>query len=513
MEVSIPVGTVRCLLCRGLVIYKNGDKSRFVSHLQNEHGAFFDTDYLLASSLMNDDQKVKVAKTVKVIQDNETVDYMSSLRNGPGQLTPIPTLQFPPSLSVSQIPTPGPSSHFVCGSCSAPFAMREDYVEHLTSGCNKTTDDTQGDIFKEDAGKRIFDHSDQLGYTPSVKREKIDAENQEFNMPKRSDFEDLDTSETVFGSINDVDQNLMQSSNDDQASSTEAQSQDLSTHTIGASYDGTPVSKQPKKFVCTFPPCPKSFSAKTSLSVHERKFHDRPLLKKGRKTKIDGNVDDGIKNEIEPFQSEECELPQSDSGSLNSNDLDSLYETKENPETTLEEADAEPSENQLNSSVMTDTSLIFNESLASEVEESQVFDDGDATESRSENLTSETDDLMSESGNKLSVDISKSKYFIKNPKVIANARGKSIKLFDEEASDLPMGWKMRSIEVKSNTTGTTNTIKHYLSPECKVLKTGLSVVEYLRLEGMLSTDKIIEIAQKLNVSEKKLRNLFSSAAE
>ena len=104
-------------------------------------------------------------------------------------------------------------------------------------------------------------------------------------------------------------------------------------------------------------------------------------------------------------------------------------------------------------------------------------------------------------------------YFIKNPKVIANARGKSVKLFDEEASDLPMGWKMRSIEVKSNTTGTTNTIKHYLSPECKVLKTGLSVAEYLRLEGMLSTDKIIEIAQKLNVSEKKLRNLFSSAAD
>jgi len=513
MEVSIPVGTVRCLLCRGLVIFKNGDKSRFVSHLQNEHGAFFDTDYLLASSLMNDDQKAKVAKTVQMTQGNETVDYMSSLRNGPGQPTPIPTLQFPPSLSVSQIPTPGPSSHFVCGSCSAPFVTREDYVEHLTSGCSKTSEDTQGDIFKEDAGKRIFDHSDQFGYTPSVKREKIEAENQEFNMPKRSDFEDLDTSETVFSSINDPDQNLMQNSNDDQAEVKEAQSQDLSTHTNGTSNDGTPVTKQPKKFVCTFPPCPKSFSAKTSLSVHERKFHDRPLLKKGRKTKIDGNLEDGTNNEMEPFQSEECNLPQSDSGFLNPNDPDSLEETKENPETTLEEADAEPNENQLNSSVMTDTSLTLNDTLASEGEESQVLDHGDATESQSENLIGETDDFMTESGNKPSVDISKSKYFIKNPKVIANARGKSVKLFDEEASDLPVGWKMRSIEVKSNTTGATNTIKHYLSPECKVLKTGLSVVEYLRLEGILSTDKIIEIAQKLNVSEKKLRNLFSSAVE
>ena len=110
---------------------------------------------------------------------------------------------------------------------------------------------------------------------------------------------------------------------------------------------------------------------------------------------------------------------------------------------------------------------------------------------------------------KPAIDISNSKYFSKNPNVIANARGKSVKLFDEEAPDLPKGWRMRSIEVNSKTGNGVSTIKHYLSPDTKVLKTGLSVIEYLRLEGRVSTDQILAIAEKLNVSEKKIRNLYN----
>ena len=77
MNNTIP-GTVCCLLCRGLVIYKasilflgpeqypcncnttlqDGDKTRFRNHMNNEHGAFFDLDYLLASCMMETEQKV-----------------------------------------------------------------------------------------------------------------------------------------------------------------------------------------------------------------------------------------------------------------------------------------------------------------------------------------------------------------------------------------------------------------------------------------------------------------------
>ena len=40
------------------------DKSRFRDHLFNEHGVFFDHDYLLASSMMDPGQKETVARTV-----------------------------------------------------------------------------------------------------------------------------------------------------------------------------------------------------------------------------------------------------------------------------------------------------------------------------------------------------------------------------------------------------------------------------------------------------------------
>ena len=57
--------TVRCLLCRGLVIYKSGDITRFTAHLANEHGAFFDIEYLLASCFMDEGQKEAIAHPIR----------------------------------------------------------------------------------------------------------------------------------------------------------------------------------------------------------------------------------------------------------------------------------------------------------------------------------------------------------------------------------------------------------------------------------------------------------------
>ena len=56
--------TIRCFLCKGFVLYKDGDLSRFRAHLANQHGVFFDVDYLLASCFMDDDQKQAIAQPV-----------------------------------------------------------------------------------------------------------------------------------------------------------------------------------------------------------------------------------------------------------------------------------------------------------------------------------------------------------------------------------------------------------------------------------------------------------------
>ena len=43
----------------------------------------------------------------------------------------------------------------------------------------------------------------------------------------------------------------------------------------------------------------------------------------------------------------------------------------------------------------------------------------------------------------------------------------------------------------------------------RVLKTGLGVVEYLRLEGRLTADQILVIARDvLQISEKKIKKLY-----
>ena len=61
-EEWLSTNTIRCFLCKGFVLYKDGDLSRFRAHLANQHGIFFDVEYLLASCFMDDNQKQAIAK-------------------------------------------------------------------------------------------------------------------------------------------------------------------------------------------------------------------------------------------------------------------------------------------------------------------------------------------------------------------------------------------------------------------------------------------------------------------
>ena len=53
-------GTVVCLLCRGMISFKAGDKARFESHLQHEHEAYFGLDVLLALSFVREDERWEI---------------------------------------------------------------------------------------------------------------------------------------------------------------------------------------------------------------------------------------------------------------------------------------------------------------------------------------------------------------------------------------------------------------------------------------------------------------------
>ena len=51
-ENGTPKGKVSCLLCRGFITYKSSDRTRFREHMENEHDVKFDSDVILAVSVM-----------------------------------------------------------------------------------------------------------------------------------------------------------------------------------------------------------------------------------------------------------------------------------------------------------------------------------------------------------------------------------------------------------------------------------------------------------------------------
>ena len=52
-----PKGKVSCLLCGEFISYKNSERTRFHDHLANEHDVKFDSNVILAISVMTAKEK------------------------------------------------------------------------------------------------------------------------------------------------------------------------------------------------------------------------------------------------------------------------------------------------------------------------------------------------------------------------------------------------------------------------------------------------------------------------
>ena len=56
---------VTCILCRGSVSVRRGDKTRFFSHISHDHEVHHDLELLFALSFMTDSEKEKVINLMK----------------------------------------------------------------------------------------------------------------------------------------------------------------------------------------------------------------------------------------------------------------------------------------------------------------------------------------------------------------------------------------------------------------------------------------------------------------
>ena len=345
MENSIPA-TVTCLLCHGLVIYRDGDKIRFREHMRNEHGAFYDLDFLLASSLMAADQKESVARSVKI------------------------------------------SSQYVAGESQTNELERSDV------GLEGEEEET----LKENTN---YDKDDQT------------------NQPE--------------------------------------------------------YSEQPKMKMKKKPGRKKAVKVVGEDSVTVSTKQEKAKQKKAQ----------GI---LGPRAAKRQRISVS---------------TEDSPGPALPEtSQSDPADQQTEAEV-------FNESSASSsfLTDTSLMDEDVMEDSEGQEENTPEQDLQSGVQSLAQVDLSSSKYFVKNPKMIANCRGSTRKLFLVNPV-LPEGWGQRMLEVTSKK-GDKLTSKHYLSPEMKVLRSGMAVVEYLRMKGELDLDQLKQLAKDLNVAEKKFQSLFS----
>ena len=112
---------------------------------------------------------------------------------------------------------------------------------------------------------------------------------------------------------------------------------------------------------------------------------------------------------------------------------------------------------------------------------------------------------LNETENPDEVNISKSKYFKANPQTVSTLSDKAgagdpFTVLDEK---LPAGWKVKEIlhEFKS---GRKERKRNYLTPDLKILKTGLAVLEYMRLSGKYSAKEIMDYAKYLSVPVNRL---------
>ena len=56
---------ITCLLCRGLIAFKDRNQTRFLDHMKEEHNVRFDFDVLLVATLLSEAEKVDLVGTNK----------------------------------------------------------------------------------------------------------------------------------------------------------------------------------------------------------------------------------------------------------------------------------------------------------------------------------------------------------------------------------------------------------------------------------------------------------------
>jgi len=443
----IPPGTVCCILCRGMIAYRNSDTTRFNNHMNYEHGAYFDMEFLLAACLMDEEER-------KAVRNVMELKYKSQKKDDPEK---------------KGSPSKRPSSALSSEETSAAKVAR-----------------TETDIVVKQ------EVSDEIRILP-----------ENWDVPKSID----DVSKEK-----EDDQKVMFKCDGCDKSFLHRKSLQSHQNKVGHISNTPPVviTPQPSEFSCKVSNCKYIGTKMKDLQGHMTRMHKTvtPTPPKSDTPPPGGASAEDQSNALFSNMAKSWakkKLPPK-------TPLKTPKVKKEPVDTSKNDSLQEISENHIDESADHNSSGV---SVNSTTEADSLVDssiDTSMETSTSENKTVEDTTFVSidssslnETENPDEVNISKSKYFKANPQTVSTlsdkaGAGDQFTVVDEK---LPSGWKVKEIlhEFKS---GRKERKRNYLTPDLKILKTGLAVLEYMRLSGKYSAKEIMDYAKYLSVPVNRL---------
>lgn len=396
--------TVRCILCRGTIIYKDGDITRFSAHLANEHGAFFDVEYLLASCFMDDNQKDAISQSIRtnsppVMQTLPPPNEMQTF--DPSEMDPTPAsamdIEQPSNQDDVFKASMKQSGRACCDLCPKSYTRNEGLKKHILKAHSGSA---PAEIATEKNPQQDMEEAEQ-SLTESIEESfssTADQAEQSFNAAADNLLSELDKE------LEELDKDNI---NMEEAEESTIKTEDTADDTTEEKAE---KKKGEKKYECQI--CGKVYNSQQGLAYHLKK------------SSCSENPDKEVTEKVPTKKRDEGEL---------------------------------------------------NEVLLGE-----------------------------------GIDVSKSAYFSKTKQGLTMAVSSTIEKFTETLPFLPEGWKYRTSEQKDK--GKVVIHKHYLSPANVLVKASMAVVEYLRLEGKLNPEEILDVAKSLRVGPVKLKKLFANDA-
>jgi len=436
-----------------MVAYRNLDTNRFVAHMNYEHGAYFDMEFLLAACLMDEEER-KAVRNVMELKHKAQQEKGREGEERRGEKRPLiveqrketvapppppAPRQIPPSIPVKEeVPDdevrappekwegPKTKPSFTCGVCDKTFLLLKYLQAHQKKAC----------------------HSSPSPSPPSP----VIVKPQEIPRPPSAP-------EFKCG----------------QCQYTGSRERDLRLHVTKkhGGVPGTPPPPSPTLLKPSSAPGPDTvFSSLSNSWTKNKEISKDKEAPKEKEASVDKERSKNKSVKSEPKEASLEELTES------VGDKNDSMETEEDPD------DPDPAEEDQGSSPVEDTTFISFDTEASSTSP----------------VTSQTE----EEDATLQVDVGKSKYFKANPQTVSvQVDAKVREQYDVIDDKLPAGWKVREIEHEFKS-GKKETKRHYLTPDHKALKTGLAVLEYMRLSSRYSAKEIMDYAKYLAVPVNRL---------